>query len=74
MISLIQATAQTAQSMSNEPGGMTTQGWIFMGIAWTTIITVAVFCYRKVLQKAIERRRQRELLESLPPSAEISHE
>jgi hypothetical protein len=42
---------------------MTTAGWIFMASAWTMIISVAVFCYRKVLQKAAEKR-QRTLLES----------
>lgn len=73
MISLVQEAAQTAQSLSDKAVGMTTKGWIFMSIAWTTIITVAVFCYRKILQKAFERR-QRELPESRPLSQEVSHE
>jgi hypothetical protein len=74
MISLIQEAAQAAQRLSDDPVGMTTRGWIFMGIAWTTIISVAVFCYRKVLQKAFEQRRQRELLESPPLTQEVNHE
>ena len=74
MISLHQAAAQTAQSLSDQPVGMTTSGWIFMAIVWTTIISVAVFCYRKILQKAFERRRHRELLESPPLAQEVDHE
>ncbi|MCG3119107.1 MAG: hypothetical protein ALAOOOJD_01438 [bacterium] len=60
MIAIIQVAAQT---VSNPALGMTTAGWIFMSLAWLTIISVAVFCYRKVLQKAAEKQR-RALLES----------
>lgn len=55
---LLHEVAQTAQSLSDKPVGMTTAGWIFMAMAWTTILSVAVFCYRKVLQKAAEKRRR----------------
>ena len=63
MIPSIQEAAQTAQALSDQPVGLTTGGWIFISIAWATIISVAVFCYRKVLQKAAEKRQQ-ALLES----------
>jgi hypothetical protein len=65
MMFLIATTVQSAQASAQNAVGMTTAGWIFIAIAWTTIISIAVFCYRKVLQKASERR-QRELLESPP--------
>jgi hypothetical protein len=73
MVSLIQHAIQIAQSLSDEPVGMTTRGWIFMSIAWTTIISVAIFCYRKILQRAFERR-QRESLESPSLSQEVDNE
>jgi hypothetical protein len=65
---LITATIQSAQASAQNAVGMTTAGWIFISIAWITIISLAVFCYRKVLQTASERR-QRELLEA-PPLAQ----
>ena len=65
MMFLIAATVQNTQASAQNAVGLTTAGWIFLAIAWTTIISLAVFCYRKVLQKASERR-QRELLESPP--------
>jgi hypothetical protein len=65
MMFLIAATVQNTQASVQNAVGLTTAGWIFFAIAWTVIISVAVFCYRKVLQKASERR-QRELLESPP--------
>ena len=55
---LFHEAVQTAQSLSNKPVGMTTGGWIFMSVVWTTVISLAVFCYRKVLQKAEEKRRR----------------
>lgn len=58
MIAIIQTATQT---VSNPALGMTTAGWIFMSLAWLTIISVAVFCYRKVLQKAAEKRRRAQL-------------
>lgn len=58
MIAIIQTATQT---VSNPALGMTTAGWIFMSLAWLTIISVAVFCYRKVLQKAAEKRRRARL-------------
>ena len=73
MISLIQEAAQTAQSLSDEGVGMTTRGRIFISIAWATIISVAVFCYWKILRKAFERR-QRQLLESPPLGQEVIDE
>lgn len=60
---LFHEVVQSAQSFSDKPVGLTTAGWIFISIAWTTIISLAVFCYRKVLQKAAEKR-QRALSES----------
>jgi hypothetical protein len=63
MVLLAQAVTPIAQALSDKPIGLTSAGWIFIAIAWTTIISIAVFCYRKVLQKAAERR-QRELLAS----------
>jgi hypothetical protein len=65
MMFLIAVTLQSTQASAQNAFGLTTAGWIFLAIAWTAIISVAVFCYRKVLQKASERR-QRELLESPP--------
>jgi hypothetical protein len=59
--------------LSDKPVGLTTGGWIFISIAWTAIISVAVFCYRKVLQTAMEKRR-RQLLESPPLSQEVDSE
>jgi hypothetical protein len=56
MMLLLQEAVQTAQALSDQPVGLTTGGWIFISIAWATIISVAVFCYRKVLQKAAEKR------------------
>ena len=38
--------------------GLTAGGWMFVAIAWATIISVLVFCYRKVIQKADERKRR----------------
>ncbi len=55
---LFHEVVQTTQVLSDKPVGMTTAGWIFISIAWTTIISLAVFCYRKVLQKAGEKRRR----------------
>jgi hypothetical protein len=69
---LITATAQSVQASAQNAVGMTTAGWIFMAIAWITIISIAVFCYRKILQKASERR-QRELLESPPLGLDMEH-
>lgn len=60
---LLHEVVQVTQTLSDKPIGMTTAGWIFISIAWTTIISLAVFCYRKVLQKAAEKWR-RALLES----------
>lgn len=60
---LLHEVVQVTQTLSDKPVGLTTAGWIFISIAWTTIISLAVFCYRKVLQKAAEKRR-RALLES----------
>jgi len=40
------------------PGGLTTAGWTFVTLAWTSILSVLVFCYRKVLRHAEERKRQ----------------
>lgn len=73
MLFLILHAIQTAQSLSDEPVGMTRRGWIFMCIAWATIISVAIFCYRKILQRAFERR-QRESLESPSLSQEVDNE
>jgi hypothetical protein len=64
---------ETARSLSDQPAGMTAAGWIFIAIAWTAIISVAVFCYRKVLQKA-EERKQQALLASPPLAQELKHE
>lgn len=61
---------ETAQS---QPVGMTTAGWVFIAIAWTAIISIAVFCYRKVLQKA-EEQKQQALLESPPLAQEVRNE
>lgn len=55
---LLHAVVPAAQSISEQSLGLTTAGWIFISIAWTAIISVAVFCYRKVLQKAAEKRQQ----------------
>ena len=55
---LLHEVVQVTQTLSDKPIGMTTAGWIFISIAWTTIISIAVFCYRKVLQKAAEKRRR----------------
>jgi hypothetical protein len=60
---LLQEAAQTAQALPDQPVGLTAGGWVFISIAWATIISLAVFCYRKVLQKAAEKR-QEALLES----------
>ncbi|GEM_PF-3323084 len=64
---------EIAQAASDKPAGMTAAGWIFISLAWTTIISVAVFCYRKVLQIA-EEKRQQELLASTPLAQEAKHE
>jgi len=29
---------------------MTFYGWLFMGVSWTLIISLAVFCFRRVLR------------------------
>ncbi len=68
---LFHEVAQTAPAFSDQLAGMTAAGWIFMAIAWTTIISVAVFCYRKVLQKAAEKR-QRVLREASPFNEQMS--
>ena len=60
---MITVLPEAVQGLSDKPVGLTAAGWVFISIAWTTIISVAVFCYRKVLQKA-EEKRQQELLES----------
>jgi hypothetical protein len=72
MMFLITATVLSAQTSAQNAVGMTAAGWIFISIAWITIISIAVFCYRKVLQKASERR-QRQLLESPPLGQDGKH-
>mgnify|MGYP001767003586 CR=1 FL=1 len=29
---------------------MTAAGWVFMGVSWAVLITLAAFCFRKVLR------------------------
>jgi hypothetical protein len=53
---LSQEAAEAIRTSTENSAGLTTAGWIFVTIAWTTIIGVAVFCYSKVLQKAAARR------------------
>jgi len=31
--------------------GMTIAGWIFMAVIWSAVITLVVFCFRRVLFK-----------------------
>ena len=52
------AFQEVIDATGKQPTGLTVGGWIFLSVAWTTIIGVAVFCYRKVLQKAVEKRRR----------------
>lgn len=48
---------QADQALAKEAQGLTAAGWFFVALAWTTIVSMAVFCYRKVLSKAEERSR-----------------
>ncbi len=43
VLSFVQSQAEAPQ--------MTTGGWIFMLGAWTAIISLAAFCFSKVLRK-----------------------
>lgn len=54
---LLHEVVQTTQALADKPVGMTTAGWVFISVAWITIISLAVFCYRQVLQKAAGKRR-----------------
>lgn len=60
---LLHAVLPLTQSLSEQPIGLSAAGWTFIAIAWITIISLVVFCYRKVLQKAAEKR-QRALSQS----------
>lgn len=51
------ALVQVDQTLSNQAQGLTAAGWFFVTLAWTTIISTAIFCYRKVLHKSEERKR-----------------
>lgn len=37
--------------------GLNTAGWIFISSAWLTIISVAVFCFSKVIRLAEAKKR-----------------
>lgn len=52
------AILQADQTLPNQAQGLTTAGWLFVSLAWTTILSIAVFCYRKVLSKAEARGRK----------------
>lgn len=73
MMLFIQEAAETTKALPNSTGGLTTAGWIFVSIAWTTIMSMLIFCYRKVLQKAAERR-QNVQGESSALGKEVHHE
>ncbi len=45
------------QTAGAQAQGLSTAGWIFVSTAWICIISVAVFCYRKVIMKSEQKRR-----------------
>lgn len=45
------------QTGTSQAHGLSTAGWIFISIAWFTIISVAVFCYGKVIRLAEARKK-----------------
>ncbi|NUO80707.1 hypothetical protein HUU05_11555 [candidate division KSB1 bacterium] len=57
MTFLLSAIPGIDQTASTQVSGLTTAGWIFVSTAWLVIISVAAFCYRKVIQKSEQNRR-----------------
>lgn len=58
MILIVQDSTTAVGSLSEVATGLTLGGWIFISIAWTGIISLLIFCYRKILQKAAEKKQQ----------------
>ena len=58
MTSLIQDSTHVVKSLSEGATGLTLTGWIFISVVWTIIISLLIFCYRKILQKAAEKKQQ----------------
>ncbi len=52
--------------------GLNTAGWIFISLAWISIISVAVFCYSKVIRIAEQRKRERALQSGINQSGEYT--
>lgn len=50
-------TAIMPQTGAGTEPGLSTAGWIFISFAWAAIISVAVFCYSKVIRIAEQRKR-----------------
>ena len=61
MIVLIQEAVSAAEPALEDIEGMKTGGWIFISLAWTVITSLVVFCYRKILKIAEQRRTQNRL-------------
>ena len=57
MTFLLSAAAGIDQGAGVQAQGLTTAGWIFVSTAWVCIISIAVFCYRKVILKSEHKRR-----------------
>lgn len=51
------SSALMEQTGSASAHGLTTAGWIFISLAWITIISVAAFCYSRVIRIAEANRR-----------------
>lgn len=58
MILFAQESANAVGSMSEGVTGLTLGGWIFISIAWTGVLSLLIFCYRRIWQKAAERKQQ----------------
>jgi len=58
MILLLQESTNVVSATSNGGTGLTLAGWIFISIAWTSVLGLLIFCYRKILQKAAEKKQQ----------------
>ncbi len=71
MIAFIQDAAKTASALPDNTKGLTTAGWIFISIVWTIIISLLIFCYHKIFQKAAEKKQQAKF-QAMSPDKELT--
>ncbi len=73
MILFVQESANAVKSISENSTGLTLGGWIFISIAWTCVISLFIFCYRKILQKPNDKKQQGEF-ESTSGHSEVTNQ